>query len=89
MGDFASYYGIAEKQSENDEVLWTLKDGVDDPVEIEFSMKEKGGYNDQYTILQLKFSNEREDYKHLSDEEFANFRNNGLATPMPLLEAIA
>ncbi len=75
MGDFASYYGIAEKQSENDEVLWTLKDGVDDPVEIEFSMKEKGGYNDQYTILQLKFSNEREDYKHLSDEEFANFRN--------------
>ena len=75
MGDFASYYGIAEKKNENDEVLWTLKGGVDDPVEIVFTMKEKGGYLDEYTILQLKFSNEREEYKHLSDEEFANFRN--------------
>ena len=75
MGDFASYYGIAEKKNENDEVVWTLKDGADDPVEIVFTMKEKGGYLDEYMILQLKFTNERDDYKHLSDEEFANFRN--------------
>ena len=75
MGDFASYYGIAEKNTENDEVIWTLKEGADDPIEITFTMKEKGGYLDEYAILQLKFTNERDDYKHLSDEEFANFRN--------------
>ncbi len=75
MGDFASYYGIAEKNNVNDEVIWTMKDGADDPIEIAFTMKEKGGYLDEYTILQLKFTNERDEYKHLSDEEFANFRN--------------
>ena len=75
MGDFASYYGIADKSNENDTVVWTLKEGAEDPVEIVFTMKEKGGYLDEYMVLQLKYTNEREDYSHLSDEEFANFRN--------------
>ena len=75
MGDFASYYGIAEKTNNNDEVTWKLKEGADDPVEIVFTMKEKGGYLNEYLVLQLKFTNERNDYKHLSDEEYANFRS--------------
>ena len=38
-------------------------------------MGEKGGYYDEWLIHQLKRTNNREDYKHLSDAEFANFRN--------------
>lgn len=75
MGDFASYYGIAEKITDGDQVTWKLKSDKGEPVEIEFSLKEKGGYLDEYIIMQLEFSNERSDYPLLSDEEFANFRN--------------
>ena len=38
-------------------------------------MGEKGGYDDEWLIHQLKRTNNREDYKDLSDAEFANFRN--------------
>ena len=38
-------------------------------------MGEKGGYYDEWLIHQLVRTNNREDYKHLSDAEFANFRN--------------
>ncbi|MBR5341713.1 MAG: tyrosine-protein phosphatase [Erysipelotrichaceae bacterium] len=72
MGDFASYYGVAEKIAEGDKVIWKLKS---DPLEMTFTLKEKGGYLDEYMIMQLKYSNEREDYPQLSDEEFANFRS--------------
>ena len=72
MGDFASYYGVAEKTAEGDKVIWKMKS---DPLEMTFTLKEKGGYLDEYMIMQLKYSNEREDYPQLSDEEFANFRS--------------
>jgi hypothetical protein len=75
MGDFATYYGIAEKTTEGDTVVWRLKNDSGEPVEMEFRLKEKGGYLDEYMIMQLKYSNEREDYPQLTDEEFANFRS--------------
>ena len=75
MGDFASYYGIAEKINEGDWTTWKLKSDSGEPIEIEFSLKEKGGYLDQYMIMQLEYSYERSDYPQLNDEEFANFRN--------------
>lgn len=72
MGDFASYYGVAEKTTEGDNVFWKMKS---DPLEMTFTLKEKGGYLDEYMIMQLKYTNNREDYPQLSDEQFANFRN--------------
>ncbi len=75
MGDFATYYGIAEKQVDGDNTAWKINSASGEPVEMVFTLKEKGGYLDDYMIMQLKYSNVREDYPQLSDEEFANFRN--------------
>ena len=75
MGDFATYYGIAEKQVDGENTTWKINSASGEPIEMVFTLKEKGGYLDEYMIMQLKYSNVREDYPQLSDEEFANFRN--------------
>lgn len=72
MGDFASSVGIAVKTEINDEpgYRWDYPETED----IVFSMKERGGYANEYRLRQLVRTNAREDYPHLTDEAFANFR---------------
>lgn len=41
---------------------------------VSFALKEKDGYLSEYIVRQLVRTNEREDYAHLTDEQFANFR---------------
>lgn len=55
-------------------VVW--KDGMDASVPVILSMSEKQGYAEEYQLHQLgsSRSNNREDYPHLTDAEFANFR---------------
>jgi len=75
LGDFASYYGLAEKHVEDDETItWTWADGSEDDLEITISMKEPGGYYGMYLAHLLEYTNERSDYPDLTDEQFANFR---------------
>ena len=75
MGDFATTYGIATKTTHEDKTFeWNYAEGVTGPVTFTISMKEAGGYYDEYVIHQLKYTNEREDYAELTDEQFANFR---------------
>ena len=76
MGDLATVSGIAtkEKTEEDPGYIWHLNEGVTEPVRVSITMKEQGGYYDQYVIRQLVRSENREDYPDLSDEEFANFR---------------
>ena len=76
MGDLATTAGIAtkEKTEADPGYVWHLNEGVTEPVEISFAMKEQGGYYQQYVMHQLVRSENREDYPHLSDEAFANFR---------------
>lgn len=77
MGDFATTAGIATKTKieEAPGYRWDYNEGVEVPVKVAIAMKEAGGYYDEWIIHQLKRTNNREDYPHLNDSEFANFRN--------------
>jgi hypothetical protein len=74
MSDFATTYGIATKSSIEEEPGYRWDYLIEAPVEIKITMKQEGGYRDQWLIHQLVGSAERSDYAHLSDEAFANFR---------------
>ena len=71
MGNFATVNGFATKNSSNE---WYYTTGVGLPVTVKIEMGEKGGYYDEWINHQLKRTNDRDDYKNLSDAEFANFR---------------
>lgn len=75
MGDFTTTYGIAKKTTNPDKTwYWTANEGVKLPMKVTFKMDEKGGYLDKFILHDLTRTNNRDDYKLLSDEEFANFR---------------
>jgi hypothetical protein len=74
MGDFATTAGIAQKTAIDEEPGYRWDYLMESPVEITITMKEEGGYREQWLIRQLVRTNERADYAHLSDEAFANFR---------------
>lgn len=75
MGDLATTADIAVKSKIEAEPGYRW-DYIGDhaPLRITFSMKEQGGYHDEFLLRQLKRTNERADYAHLTDEQFANFR---------------
>ena len=76
MGDFAGKNGIATKKTNEDKTYeWYYAAETNIPAVVTIEMGEKGGYYDEWLIHQLKRTNNREDYKDLSDAEFANFRN--------------
>ena len=75
MGNFATSYGIAEKIINDDgSYTWQPFEGVTDPITFQISMKEKGGYLEEFIMMNLKYTDERSDYPDLTDAEFANFR---------------
>lgn len=76
MGDLATETGIATKTEieEDPGFHWDYNEGIETPVDVTISMKSQGGYYEEYIMRQLQRSNERTDYPHLSDAEFANFR---------------
>ena len=74
MSDFATTYGIAAKSTIEEEPGYEWDYLIQAPVEIKITMKQEGGYRDQWLVHQLVGSVERSDYAHLSDEAFANFR---------------
>ena len=73
-GDFTTTAGIATKTviEENPGYRWDYL--IETPVEITITMKEEGGYREEWLMRQLVRTNERSDYANLSDEAFANFR---------------
>ena len=76
MGDFATTYGIAVKTTHEDKTFtWAYAEGVEGPVTFTISMKEAGGYYDEYIMHQLSYTSDRADYPQLSDAQFANFRS--------------
>jgi protein tyrosine/serine phosphatase len=74
MGNFATTAGIAQKTAIDEEPGYRWDYLMESPVEITITMKEEGGYREEWLIRQLVRTNERADYAHLSDEAFANFR---------------
>ena len=75
MGDFATTSGLATKvAAEDGSYTWVFPEGKSlEDVSVTLSMKEPGGYYDQYLIHQLTRTDNRADYA--SDAVFANFRN--------------
>lgn len=75
MGNFAEYYKIATRKTEEDGTwCWEAYEEVEFPVGVTFDMKKENGYDSEILLRQLTFSIERSDYFELSDEEYANFR---------------
>ncbi len=76
MGDLATTAGIATKTKieEDPGYRWDYNEGVTVPVVVKITLKEAGGYYDEWLMHQLTRTNVREDYPDLSDAEFANFR---------------
>ena len=74
MGDLATTLGIAAKETIEADPGFVWNYAVSAPVAVSITLKEKGGYYDEYMLRQLVRSNERAEYPELTDEEFANFR---------------
>ena len=75
MGNFLETYGIATKNTDAEgNWYWTACEGVEFPIVVTFELYEKEGYMAEYLLHELSRTNNREDYAHLTDEEFANFR---------------
>ena len=75
MGNFAETYNIAAKKTDEQKNWWFEPfGGVTFPIDITIEMGEKGGYMNEYILRDLTRTNVREDYSHLTDEQFANFR---------------
>ena len=76
MGDFATDKNIAKKEIVDSASNYKWVYNVNEPCEVKISMKEKGGYKEEYLIhtIMSSRSNDRNDYEDLSDGEFTNFR---------------
>lgn len=74
MSDFATAAQIAVKSATEEEPGYRWDYLMEQPVQVFISLKEKAGYREQWLLHQLVRTNERSDYAHLSDEDFANFR---------------
>jgi len=72
MGDFASQTGLAVKKAIQEEPGYRWEYTSEEVISI--FMKEPGGYANEYNLRQLVRTNAKTDYPHLTDEEFANFR---------------
>ena len=77
-GNLTEVMGIAEYEKIDSDpgFTWILTGGLEEPVTVTISMVQKQGYAEEYKMHQLGStrSNKREDYAHLSDEQYANFR---------------
>ncbi len=77
-GSFLSLAELGEVEliSEDPGYRIFLKDGIDLSIPVLLKMKEKQGHSEDYPVDESVYerTSNREDYPHLSDEEYANFR---------------
>lgn len=73
--DFANANKLAKKITSHDKAIkWVPVKGIKYPMNVTITMSKKQGYKKEYEYYNLIRTYKREDYKHLTDEEFANFR---------------
>ena len=74
-GNFAETYGVARKITNPDKSFyWDYFEGYSEKTEFTFTLKEKAGYLEEFTIRNIEYTDNRNDYLDLTDEQFANFR---------------
>lgn len=74
--DFAKANKIAKPVMDKDGsiIKWVPEKGVKFPLHVTITMSKKQGYKDEYKNFDLIRTYKRSDYPHLSDKDFANFR---------------
>jgi hypothetical protein len=74
-GDFITTYGIATLEKHEDGSLeWIPSEDITFPLTFEITLVEKAGYLTEVELSTLARTNNREDYPHLTDWQYANFR---------------
>ena len=77
-GDLAGTMGIAERRAIDAEpgYEWVYAEGLDETLSAAISMVQKQGYAQEFAMHQHSGTrtNKRQDYAHLDDAAFANFR---------------
>ena len=73
-GDFAATYFADMTSAEDGSFSWAYKEGIEGPVAFRITLLSKAGEDGTPDPIGLAYTNSREDYPNLSDEEFANFR---------------
>ena len=75
MGSFAEVYGIATKTTYPDKSYeWVYQNGFSEATQFTVTLKEKAGYLEEFTVRNLVYTKERENYPDLTDAQFGNFR---------------
>lgn len=75
MQKFASVYHIAyQPDAMGNPTEWVYNEGFSADMDVTITMKEKAGYLKEYQIRSMVYTDNREDYPNLTDEEFGNFR---------------
>ena len=72
MQNFASTYHIVSPD-QNDDGSWNYAEGVSGPIQVSFRLKDVSGAPNE-VVTGLSYTDKREDYPHLTDQQFANFR---------------
>lgn len=67
-GDITAMLELAERDPEN-EGVWMFAADTEQPLSVRIVLKERGE-----NVQALDFTRNREDYPHLNDEQYANFR---------------
>jgi hypothetical protein len=74
-GDFLTTYGIAKLEKHEDgSMKWIPAEDVIFPLTFEITLVQKAGYLKEVELSMLARTNNREDYPHLTDWQYANFR---------------
>lgn len=61
-----------ENEDRNVDII--VAKGIEFPITFTLELDKKKGYHEEFLIYNLKRTNNREDYKDLTDEEYCNFR---------------
>lgn len=75
-GNFAGDFGLAHQpDAKADPTNWVYEEGFSADMDFTVTMKEKAGYLEEFTVRDLgEYTNVREDFPQLTDEQFCNFR---------------
>lgn len=75
MGNFAETFGLAKKTVYPDKTyIWEYQNGFSEKTQFTVKLKEKAGYLEEFTVRNLTYTDAREDFPNLTDEQFVNFR---------------
>lgn len=74
-GNFARDYGIAVcPDPENAPKVWEYLEGYGADMSYTITLKEKAAYREQFLLRSMEYTDAREEYSHLTDAQFGNFR---------------